>query len=59
MRKVVETRGVQVKFWRDRGEKLKEIGLENASTVEGHLRRPEAAIFVHLVDSDGDLVVEG
>lgn len=31
----------------------------DASTVEGHLRRPEAAIFLHLVDSDGDMVVEG
>lgn len=31
----------------------------DASTVEGHLRRSEAAIFVHLVDSDGDMVIEG
>lgn len=32
---------------------------EDASTVEGHLRRPEAAIFLYFVDSYGDMVVEG
>lgn len=34
-------------------------GEEDASTVEGHLRRPEAAIFLYFVDSYGDMVVEG
>lgn len=39
--------------------KVTQGGAKDAPTVEGHLRRPEAALFLHLVDRNGDLVVQG